>query len=204
MNGHAVTKFALRQKAHEVLTSMLLLALFVATSAGAEPLLETGYRYYPISSPSTRELLANLNRATPIRHNGNPFHAYTESQIRWRFWWQTENRLCSITRVEVRVEVTFTLPRLEASPAAVREVWERWYPELVRHENGHRDNALAAARRIETGIRRLPAQPDCRVLEQRANALGNGLIGELEARDRDYDSRTNYGESQGASIGSYL
>ena len=183
---------------------MLLLALFAAPSAGAEPSIETGYVYYPVSSPSRRELLARLNRATPIRHNGNPFHGYTDSHIEWRFWWQTVNRRCRINRVEVVVDVTFTLPRLEDSPAQVRDVWERWYPKLVRHENGHRDNALTVARRIEAGIRALPGQPDCRALEQQANALGNRLITELAAVDRDYDKRTNYGETQGASIRSHL
>lgn len=187
-----------------VLTCFLLSAVCAAPPAGAEPLLETGYVYYPVSSPSRAELTARLNRATPIRQNGNPFHGYTAAKIDWKFWWRTENRRCSITRVEVRVDVIFTLPRLEDSPAEVRAVWERWYPQLVRHEIGHRDNALAAARRIEAGIRALPGQPDCRALEQRANALGNRLVDELAAIDRDYDKRTNYGETQGASIRSHL
>jgi predicted secreted Zn-dependent protease len=188
----------------KLLKYLLLLALLVVPGVEAEPLLETGYVYYRVSSPSRRELLANLNRATPIRQNGNPFHGFTESQIRWRFWWRTQDRLCTITRVEVFVDVTITLPRLEESPAAVREVWDRWYPNLVLHENGHREIALAAARRIEDGIRGLPGHADCGALEQRANALGNRLIDELAATDRDYDRRTNYGETQGAAIRSHL
>lgn len=187
-----------------VLTFLLLAALVVAPSAGAETRHETGFSYYPVRAASSGELLASLNRASPIRHNGNPYHGYTESRIRWNFWWRTENRRCSIDRVEVLVDITMTLPRLEDSPAAVREVWERWYPNLVRHENGHRDNALAVARRIEDGIRALPAQSDCRTLEERANALGKRLLAELRRNDRDYDRRTNYGESQGAWIGSHL
>jgi predicted secreted Zn-dependent protease len=57
---------------------------------------------------------------------------------------------------------------------------------------------------VEDGIRGLPAQPDCRILEERANALGNRLIGEHESKDREYDRRTNYGETQGAWIRSHL
>ena len=185
-------------------TGSLLLALLAAPPGGAEPALETEYVYYRVSAPSRHELLARLNQATPIRYNGNPFHGYTDSRIGWHFWWQAKNRLCSISRVEVFVDVTFTLPRIEDSPAVVREVWGRWYPQLVRHENGHRDNAMAIARRIEDGIRALPAQPDCRRLEQRANALGNRLSAELLTLDREYDRRTNYGETQGASILSHL
>jgi predicted secreted Zn-dependent protease len=187
-----------------VLPRLLLAALVVASSVGAEPRLETSFRYYSVWAASSSELLASLNRASPVRHSGNLYHGYTESQIRWNFWWRTENQLCSIDRVEVFVDITMTLPRLEDSPAAVHEVWERWYPNLVRHENGHRDNALAVARRIEDGIRALPAQSDCRTLEERANALGTRLLTELRSNDRDYDRRTNYGESQGASIGSHL
>jgi predicted secreted Zn-dependent protease len=187
-----------------LLASLLLCAVFATLSIEAEPLLETEYIYYAVSSPSKGELLARLNRATPIRQDGNPFHGYTDSQIDWRFWWQQENGHCSITRVAVLVDVTFTLPRLEDSPAAVRDLWERWYPGLVRHENGHRDNALSVARRIEDGIRALPALPDCSELERRANALGNGLVSELATIDRDYDQRTNYGETEGASIHSHL
>ena len=188
----------------KILTRCVLLALVVSHSAGAEPIVDTGYVYYPVRSSSQRELLASLNRATPIRHEGQPFHAYTESRIRWRFWWQEASRSCSIVRVEVLVDVTFTLPRLEDSPAAVHEVWERWYPKLVSHENGHRDNALAIARRLEEGIRGLPGIPDCRALERRANALGNELIDELVRIDREYDARTNHGETEGASIRSHL
>lgn len=185
-------------------TGFLLFALFFSPSAFTEPVLRTGYDYYPVSSPTSRELPASLNRATPIRQNGAPFHGYTESRIRWRFWWKEENRSCSIVRVEVLVDITFTLPRLEDSPAEVHEVWKRWYPKLVDHENGHRNNALAAARRLEEGIRRLPANPDCRALERRANALGNEVIDELAGIDREYDARTNHGETDGASIQTHL
>jgi predicted secreted Zn-dependent protease len=196
--------FTLRCAGHGLMKGLLLLAFIGVPAVEAEPLLETGYSYYSVTANSGHELPASLNRATPIRYEGKPFHAYTDSRIRWRVWWQTNNQVCSITRVKVFVDIAVTLPRLEDSPAVVREVWGRWYPDLVRHENGHRDNALAVARSLEGAIRALPASIDCRMLEQRANALGNRFIAELAAEDRDYDARTNYGETQGAWIRSHL
>lgn len=182
----------------------IVFVLFAATSVVAEPKVKTRYTYYSVSAFSKQELFANLNRATPIRIGGKIFHGSTQSNISWKFWLKMKNNRCRVNKVRVSVDVNFTLPKLKNSPMEVYAVWKRWYPQLFRHEKGHRNNALIIARRIEKGIRRLDYRPSCKTLEKSANRLGKKLIEELSKIDRAYDKRTNHGLKEGANLKSYL
>ena len=186
------------------LSRYFIFILFLASPVGAEPVVETDYSYYSVSALTKQELPARLDRATPIRIDAKSFYGYTRSNIDWQFWWEMNNHRCRITRVEVFLEVIFTLPKLENSPAEVYQVWNRWYPRLVRHEKGHQNNALGVARRIEKGILGLPPRRSCKALERAGNQLGQKLIEELSRIDESYDRRTNHGATEGAGLQSYL
>ncbi len=182
----------------------LLSIIFFSSVADAEIVAESKYSYYSVSSPSKRQLPRRLDKATPIKIRGKKFHGQAHSHLNWYFWWETKNGSCYITNVKVTVDTTFTLPTLENSNKIVQELWDRWFPYLLRHENGHRDNALRIAKMIEKGIYNLPGQKDCGVLEKNANELANYFIQELEHVDKVYDRKTNHGETEGAWIDSHV
>ncbi|MBL1140826.1 MAG: DUF922 domain-containing protein [Proteobacteria bacterium] len=181
-----------------------LVIIFLSTTARAELLLDTKYIYYSVSSSSKHGLLDKLNTATPIKQGGDNFHGRTDSKISWYFWWKSTSNKCQINKVKVNLEIIFTMPELENSTNEVREVWKRWYPKLLQHEKGHERNALNIAKKIEKGISQLPVYYNCKMLENAANKLGDDLLDKLHQMDKDYDSLTNHGETEGACLSSHL
>jgi predicted secreted Zn-dependent protease len=71
---------------------------------------------------------------------------------------------------------------------------------LRKHEEGHRDTGVAAARKIAEGIAVLSPSVSCEALEWRANEEGERLVREAVERDREYDRETRHGRSLGAQL----
>lgn len=182
----------------------IILALLFSAAAESQALVNTRHIYYAVTPTSPHDILSSLNSATPIRENGEPFHAYTDSFVEWKFRWKAKNGYCSISSVSVTADITFTLPKLGSAPSHVKCIWHSWYPNLLRHENNHKGHAIAIAEEIETGIANLPIEKSCALLTKNANALGHRLLERLRQMDKSYDQRTNHGETEGAWIYAHL
>jgi predicted secreted Zn-dependent protease len=172
--------------------------------ANATPVVNEKYIYYDVGSTTKKELINALNSASPIRKNGKVFYGHTDSQINWNFWWNESANACQINKVKVTVDITFTLPRLNNTSKDVSSVWNKWYPKLVEHENGHKNYALEIANQVKLAISELPAHVHCESLEIEANNVGHKLMAELKALNKKYDRNTNHGETEGAWLNSYL
>ena len=186
-----------------LLAIVLSTALPTAMPVVAEPLVSEVYEFYPVAPPSVAGLLDEVNAHSPIVEEGHVYHGRTATDIHWRFWWQHDAGVCEINRVEVSVLVTFTLPRLEQASAEVADVWNAWYPQLLAHEEHHRDIGLATAQRIEDGLMGLQAA-GCQGLAADANTWANEQIEQMQIDNRDYDDETRHGETEGARLGDYL
>ena len=101
-------------------------------------------------------------------------------------------------KVTINLDITFVLPKLKKSNPETERVWNKWYPNLIKHENKHRDLAVRMASRIENAILTMPRKPNCKQLDKQANKIGMRLLDELESQNVEYDKRTNHGESEGA------
>lgn len=175
-------------------------------NAEAKSSVSESYEFYHISPTTKHEILKQLNQASPISEHGKVFHGYAYSKINWRFKykWKNNSTNCWITSVHTQLHTTYTLPKLATHTHEVRQVWSKWYPKLVLHEKGHHKFALNIANKIQESITKLPTQTSCKVLERKANAIGQRLIAELDALNKQYDKRTNHGETQGAFLFKYL
>lgn len=180
----------------------LALAMLLACGvAAAEVVQEDTERPYTAPIAEGQSLRAALNAATPIRQDGKPFHAYTAWNVHWNFWWYSEaNGRCRITRVRTRLTTTVQLPQLQGGTPAQQAVFERYARALRHHEQGHVQWGRDAAHAIDRGIAALPTAQDCAGLERQANALGQRLLAEHMARERDYDRSTGHGTTQGAQL----
>lgn len=180
--------------------------LFLMAGLKAEPAINEEYVYYSVKPSSIENLLQALNHASPIRESGELFHGHTDSYVKWNFWWNESEGKCAINRVTTEVKLKYTLPKLVTNNPnqALKSVWSKWYPALVKHEKGHGSFAIDAARRVESAIERLPAFNGCDVLSNEANSAGHRVLDKLKKRDAEYDKRTRHGETQGASLLLYL
>jgi predicted secreted Zn-dependent protease len=162
------------------------------------------YDFYHVHPYSKADILISLNQATPISENGEKFHGYAYSSVKWNFRWKYNSKSCWITSVDTDVNTAYTLPKLGTNIVDVNEIWEQWYPKLVLHEKGHHKLAVKMAKKIESAISDMPAETNCSALEKKANAIGHGYISELDVLNKQYDQRTSHGKTQGASLFSYL
>ena len=182
-------------------TRLLALWAWACFHVQAAVVEEHAQRPYTVSAQPGDTLRQALNASTPISVDGKRFHGYTRWNVRWTFRWQADaSGRCRITEVTTRLRTEVQLPELRSATPKQRAVFDRYLPALSRHEQGHVQFGLDAARAIDLGIAQLPTEPDCAMLERQANALGHRLLREHVEREKAYDRDTRHGASQGAKL----
>ncbi|MFG1495557.1 DUF922 domain-containing protein [Saccharospirillum sp. HFRX-1] len=176
---------------------MVVLAL-MSTGAFADVQSELDWQHYPVRINEGETLAQALDRSSPIRSRGLVFHATTDWQVQWRFWWRRTSDGCVIERVRTEVEVQIQVPQLVAGTDAQQAEFADYLSALTQHEEGHQQLALAAGEAIDLALRQFPVADSCAALETDANALGQQLLQRFREREFDYDRRTNHGQTQGA------
>ncbi len=86
---------------------------------------------------------------------------------------------CSIISVTTRVFIIFTLPKwanYKEASRRERERWDRFFKQLVHHENGHKDIAVGSAKEIEEAVMNMESRKDCNNLRHDSNYLGQKII----------------------------
>ena len=180
--------------------ALMLLAGIPAT--GHAGVTETSQRQlYEVRQAPGMSLLEALNRATPIREAGQPFHGYTDWRIHWNYRYRPRSDgLCGVSSVDVRLAVTMTLPDLKESTAEGAAQFAAYFPALVEHEDGHQRIGAAAARDVEAAIAQLPPAPSCPMLEREIARAANDLVERARQNNKAYDAATRHGCTQGACL----
>lgn len=180
-----------------------LAATLVLTThiAQAEVQEEHAQAPYPVSVQPGQTLRQAISAASPIQVEGLRFHGYTHWNVHWNFWWHSDaSGRCRITRVTTRLRTRIQMPELRAGNPAQQTQFARYAEALHQHEQGHVQFGRTAAQAIDRGIAALPEAPDCSTLERQANALGQRLLAEQVAQEKDYDRTTRHGATQGARL----
>ncbi len=178
----------------------ILLATACANRVSAAPLVTETVEYFDVSGFTPLEIRAELRRLGPTGADGRRYDGFTKWLVNWKFNYKNVSQGCAIAGVTTTVKATIFFPRLKtdtATPVPVKQAFAGFLEKLMLHEKGHVQNAIDIAKRIEDGIRALPAQSDCATLGRSANTLGDSLIKEANRMDLEYDARTNHGATQG-------
>ncbi|NQZ90962.1 MAG: DUF922 domain-containing protein [Moritella sp.] len=188
---------------------LLLLFMFGALSiipslVLAKNSVSESYEFYSVYPHSKSEILSSLNNKTTISKDGEKFHGYAYSDVKWNYRWKYNKKSCWITSANTVLNTTYTLPKLGTNIDDVNEIWNQWYPNLVYHEKGHHKFATKIARKIQHAIVNMPSESTCSKLDKKANAIGHAYMSELGDLNSEYDKQTIHGETQGASLFSYL
>jgi predicted secreted Zn-dependent protease len=186
--------------AMKVLIAALWLAL--VGSAAAEPLVKRDIAYYDVAGATAREIRAELDRLRPTDAlTKRRLDATTRWHVKWTYRYRNVGQDCAIARIAVTVDATIMLPRLAADtsrPAELTRQFEEFAAKLLLHEEGHVQNGIDIAKRIEAAVLGMKPHPTCDALGRAANALAQSLIKEANQNDVDYDARTQDGRTQGA------
>ena len=182
-----------------MLTALFPLLLWLALPARAEVQEHLQEQYYDLQVVSGQSLNRALNEASPIRQNGQIYHAYARWQVQWNFWWREQrDGRCRIDLTRTRLNATITLPRLGGGDAQQRQRFAMYLNALREHELGHYRIGQAAAAKIDTALRQTPEYPSCAELQRQANQRANAILQRHIEQERQYDRQTGHGRTQGA------
>lgn len=126
-----------------------------------------------------------LNKVTQVRHWGT-----CSWSIGWDFTYLTDKKRCQIDAFTLKLSTEIHLPHWVNRASAPYELQRKWdsFERAVRtHEDGHRDNGLAAIYDLAGKLRTLAPQEDCATLNREISDLGARVTEKYRLRDKAYD-----------------
>lgn len=106
---------------------------------------------------------------------------------------------CSITRAKVTINITIILPEWVNKAAASdqdQKMWGLYLTFLKRHEQGHVNIALKAAREFQAELAQAKSAPSCQELNDKTKALFAATKQKRNEADDDYHKRTKNAKNQ--------
>lgn len=158
-------------------------------------------RWYAVTGVDPRTMWQSIAANGPKGDDGKVFAGRTDWNLGYRYQTRMLDGQCRVTTVSTRLAVVMHLPRWQDESRASAELRQRWrlyLAALREHEDGHRDNGVAATTEVQAGVGGLPARPDCSGFDAQARTVANAIVSKYVERDREYDQRTQHGQTQGA------
>ena len=186
-----------------------VLVLLASIPVCAQPKISTSILYYDIHPSGLSYIGKEMHKRSPIKKKGTTFKGHTKWHVKWHFKWKKRKGVCRISQVSTSLNVKYTMPRIPISYSVKPEVlnsFNNYYKALMRHEEGHKNSGLYAARDIESSLLKLSTDNDndCKRLSSSANRIGHKIINKYNQRDRDYDKKTIHGKSEGVDIKNFI
>lgn len=162
-------------------------------AAAYAPPAQVKLNYYDVQGNDFESLLGALNaRGT--------FHGRADWKLSYRFQSRMGPGGCIVSSIRTDLDLQMTLPRW-APPAGVSgdlvSRWERYMAALRLHEEGHLEHGRDAEKEFKA-LASAMTGADCGSLDRALRDRFLKLIAEFQARDVEYDRRTEHGKSQGA------
>lgn len=184
--------------------SLLLGSGFADAAAPASgPEVSERREYYDLRSTSLRALRREMDERKRAAGIDGKALGLTRQDIETSFALVPLPDGCRLSGVSVKLSITIHLPRWSPPkpPASfLQERWDKMIAGLTLHEEGHRDNAIAAAQELHRELSGLGESLDCLELERAARRASFQAQVRYRLRDRNYDKRTRHGERQGSAL----
>ena len=179
----------------------LILSFLFSASAVAGVTEKHSTQTYEVVQQAGTSLLDAINKASTIRQDGKTFHGYTTWYVAWNFRWNTlSSGQCVITSVNTTVSTNIILPSLRRNANADLQQFDPYIAALTRHEEGHKQFGIDAAKEVDQAILNLEPRANCKQLEIDANNTGRRILERFKALEVEYDKTTKHGCTQGACL----
>ncbi|CEK09822.1 DUF922 domain-containing protein [Legionella hackeliae] len=178
---------------------------FLITPIFAAPAIYKIPNFYPVTGISEDEVRQQLNNSGPIINNQH-FDAQTLWHINWDYTWHYDNpsqNPCYVTNTNVTVTITLLLPNWinqSSVPINLQNKWDNYLIALQNHEKQHENNAINAAKDIESVLLNSPKMSSCELLKEKINLATKEILNKHHLWDTQYDITTNHGKNEGASF----
>jgi predicted secreted Zn-dependent protease len=178
-------------------------ALVESKSGIIPPVVKEKYEYYEVCGICEKDLHCDLKQKCITWNDGKKYDSVTSWKIKWDYGYNNVSNACKANSFIVNVEVIFRLPkwvRTDEAPQALVDKWDTFVRNLLTHEKGHRDLAIAAASELARSVAELPPAETCADLDKKVQALSRSSMKKLNEEEKQYDINTNHGQTQGASF----
>jgi len=165
------------------------------------PVVTEKYEYYEVCGICEKDLQCDLKQKCITWNDGKKYDSVTSWKISWDYGYNNVASTCKADSFIVNVEVIFRLPkwvRTDEAPKALVDKWDTFVRNLLTHEKGHRDLAIAAAAELARSVAELPPAPTCADLDKKVQAMSHMSIKKLNEEEQQYDVTTDHGQTQGA------
>lgn len=172
-------------------------------SAAAGPTITETRRYYELDATGLDPLRRQLAERALAAGLAGGAVGLTRQDLETSYRLDPSPTGCRLGALSVRMDLSMDLPAWRPAGTtrrALRERWQRMVTALTRHEEGHRDNAVWAARELHQRLSNLGHAPDCRTLAKRAQHEMFRIRLRFDLREQAYDRRTGHGVRQGSVL----
>ncbi|MEZ0226793.1 MAG: DUF922 domain-containing protein [Alphaproteobacteria bacterium] len=181
-----------------ILLSLLLTAFPRLCHAAVQENISYDYYSVTVAQGTLHEALV---AAYPLQKPGERHHAFTNWRIDWHFDWAGDGGdKCSMSSVETTLTVTMTLPKIVSASPAIDQQFDDYFPKLKVHEDGHLEIARNAANSIDSALAGIRGVA-CSLIADQGNKTAHDILDRAIAAEKDYDTRTEHGKTQGAYLG---
>ena len=160
--------------------------------------LEMHEAFYGITASTAEELAEAMRRLGPDV-DGDRVPGATRQDVSFDYQVVRSGPNCRIRAVQVRLEMTTTLPRwlnASAAPAGLRQQWEEFTEAVRRHEEVHKEINLAGARDMLRKVASVSPR-SCVHLDRETRAQAGESVQHFGSENARYDRDTVGGQSQG-------
>lgn len=187
-----------------ILSAFIVCMLMITANAqSGEITHDKTVELYDFNASTLRTARKNAFAASTVRENGRTFMGYTWSNWNWNIKWRKSGGLCRVTRADITIDTTMTLPRwanMDRASVKARDEWMRYINALEGHEEGHVEINLAAMDDLKRGLLALEPRRSCKALLSAGRVLSDANTDAVGRRHVEYDRTTRHGATQGAKL----
>ncbi len=197
----SATAFAGERRTDAVLAGNGVASWEVNKNILIPPIVNEKYVYYDVCGLCENDIQCDLKKKCIKWTDGEKYDSVTSWKIKWDYGRNRVAGACSAEAFTVTVDIVFRLPRWERTkdaPRALADKWDTYMKNLMTHENGHRDLAVAAATDLTRDVVELAPAQTCDELDRRIDDLSRIRMEKLDEAQKEYDVKTDHGRKQGA------
>jgi len=160
-------------------------------SSGDVRVQPTEVQWFAVRGTTRQQIRASMLETAPYsEQRASRVWGQCAWRIRWEFKHRQEAASCRIGEMTLSVHATMKLPRWEDeayAPAELQGQWRDFAKRLRQHEDGHKNNGIAAARDLARRLRGLPEARTCEELNAEITRAHERVRNEYAQLDLAFD-----------------
>jgi predicted secreted Zn-dependent protease len=167
------------------------------------PVVNEKTEYYEVCGNCEKDVQSELREKCIKVANGERYDSITNWKVKWDYGHTRASETCTAEFFVVTVDIVYRLPkwvRTGEVAQTLAEKWDRYMENLMIHEKGHRDRAVASAVELTRLVAEMPPARTCAELDRVVNTLCRARLDKLIEVQKKYDDDTCHGVLQGAEF----